>query len=541
MLSGPLLASVLGFITIVNPVRISRYIENPGPSLKAQYKVITDLNLPATWLATYDALVHPETKTILTNLDPRQEIGLFMEVTPIFSEAAGVKYHQTGSWHFANAVFLSGYTQEERLKLIDTIFSRFKEMYGRYPTSVGSWWIDSFSLNYMQQKYGITGTLGCADQFSTDNYQLWGQYWSVPFYPSKKHAGLPAQSSKNKIPIVKSLWAARDPEKGYTSSLYSTQDYLIKELDINYFEKLVRLYAWPHENKFGHIVVGLESDLLPHEYEKEFKKQMELVNKLSLEVNVTTLEKFNKWYIDKFPDLSPDHKIVGDNAVWEQTPFYRKATINKMVVDWRYYPKDFEEPYNLWPNRENTLFINMPAITDNVSNNYSFKESDIKKWSFDRLEFSDWSSETKHAFATVKFWPRLFLGQGWNLIKREKYVVEPDEMLALFYLKYLPNGQVMLVDQECLQCEYFGNTKPAVYANLRDYVSNKSNKAVIKSKILLKPGVAEQIKTEIKQNNIKYLYLVKYGSYNEGLPYSPGDLAIEKIYENARAQIWRVK
>lgn len=530
-----------GFINIVNPVRVSRYLEHSGPSLQAQYKVISELNLSATWLITYDALTNSEILPIVKAMNSAQELGIFMEVTPDFALVAGVKYHQTGSWHFANAVFLSGYTQEERLKLIDTVFARFKKIFGRYPSTIGAWWIDSFSLNYMQQKYNIIATLGCADQFATDNYQLWGQYWSAPFYPSKNHAGIPAQTIKDKIPVVKSLWAARDPEKGYTNSLYSTQDYLMKGLDINYFEKLVRLYAWPHGNKFGQIVVGLESDLLPDEYNKEFKKQMQLVAKLSNEVRVVTLEKFSKWYIEEFPDISPEYKIISGNATWEQTPFYRKGTIDGKVVDWRIYPPEFEEPYNLWPNRENSLMINLPAVVDSISNSYDFRDANIKDWKFNRFEFTDWSVETKHAFASTKFWLRLFLGQGWNLISRQKYVIEPDEMLALFYLKYLPAGKVMVVDQECLQCEYFGNYKPAVFANLRDYVTKFSGKKIIKNQILLKTGIALQIKQNLKRYNISYLYLVKYGSYLEILPYSPGDLGIEKIYENARTQIWKVK
>lgn len=530
-----------GFINIVNPVRVSRYLGHSGPSLQAQYKVISEFNLPATWLVTYEALANSEILPIIKSMNSAQEIGIFMEVTPDFAQAAGIEYHQTGSWHFANAVFLSGYTQEERLKLIDTVFVKFKGIFNRYPSTVGAWWIDSFSLNYMQQKYNIVATLGCADQFVTDNYQLWGQYWSAPFYPSKNHAGIPAQTVKDKIPLVKSLWAARDPEKGYASSLYSTQDYLMKGLDINYFEKLVRLYAWPHSNKFGQIVVGLEADLLPDEYNKEFRKQMQLVAKLSNEVQVVTLEKFSKWYVEEFPGLSPDYKTISDNAVWEQTPFYRKGTINGKIVDWRIYPPGFEEPYNLWPNRENSLMINLPALIDSMSNSYDFRTADIKGWKFNRFIFTDWSIETRHAFSSVKFWLRLFLGKGWNLISRQRYVVEPDEMLALFYLKYLPTGNVMVLDQECLQCEYFGAYKPAVFANLRNYIARLSGKKVIKSMVLLKPGVALQVTKVLKQDNISYLYLVKYGNYLETLPYSPGDLGVEKIYENARVQIWKVR
>ena len=187
------------FITIVNPVRVSVYTPNPVASLRAQYSIISHYKSPATWLLTYDVLNRPEMVTEFKKFSPNQELGIFLEITPEFSKAVGVEYHNTGSWHFANAVFLSGYIQEERIKFMDTVFAKFKEQFGYYPVSVGAWWVDSFSLQYMHDKYGIIANLGVADQYSTDNYQVWGTYWSTPYYPNINHAGIPAASTDNKI------------------------------------------------------------------------------------------------------------------------------------------------------------------------------------------------------------------------------------------------------------------------------------------------------------------------------------------------------
>ncbi len=93
------------FITIVNPVRISSYSPNPVASLKSQYGVISQYNLPATWLLTYDILNRPEMTAEFKKFSLSQELGIFLEVTPEFSKIAGVTYHNTGSWHFANSVF----------------------------------------------------------------------------------------------------------------------------------------------------------------------------------------------------------------------------------------------------------------------------------------------------------------------------------------------------------------------------------------------------------------------------------------------------
>lgn len=256
------------FVTIVNPVRISQYTKDPRASVTSEYEVVKEFSLPATWLLTYDVINKQELVDVFRLMDEKQELGIFLEVTANFAKEAGISYHETGFWHHATSVFLSGYTQEERRKLIDTVFEKFKEVFGYYPDSVGSWWTDSYSLAYIKEKYGITVNLGLADQFSTDGYQVWGTPWQVPFYPSKYHTGIPAVDKETKLDVVNLQWAARDPYNGYVSSLYSTQDYSISRigLSIDYFEKLIRLYARKNNNSFGQMVIGLEGDLEPESY-----------------------------------------------------------------------------------------------------------------------------------------------------------------------------------------------------------------------------------------------------------------------------------
>ena len=45
----------------------------------------------------------------------------------------------------------------------------------------------------------------------------------------------------------------------------------------------------------------------------------------------------------------------------------------------------------------------------------------------------------------------------------------------------------------------------------------------------------------LKEKNIDYIYLTKYEDYIETLPYLPEDLELEKVYENANSEIWKVK
>jgi len=296
-------------VTIVNPIRISPYVKDIVGNLRAQYGVVRSNELPATWLLTYDVLKENDALKIITEFDSSQEIGLFMEVGNVLAEEAGVKYDENGSWQHAKNVFLTGYEQKERMLLIDTYFREFNNVFGYYPRSVGAWWIDSYSLRYMQDRYNIQANLGLADQFSTDGYRVWGTYWQGPYYPSLEHAGIPAKGN-NKVDVVTIQWAVRDPLNGYYDSYYSTQDYKLTEkvLDISYFDKLLKTYTIKGSSDINQITVGLEGDLSPAAYEDEFRGQIELIKKYQLAetVDVLTMTEL----ADRFRKMHPDGKIV---------------------------------------------------------------------------------------------------------------------------------------------------------------------------------------------------------------------------------------
>ena len=75
--------------------------------------------------------------------------------------------------------------------------SDFKRIFGFYPKSAGSWFIDAHTLNYLSQKYGIIASCNCKDQIGTDGYTMWGGYWNQAYYPSINNAYMPAQNPEN--------------------------------------------------------------------------------------------------------------------------------------------------------------------------------------------------------------------------------------------------------------------------------------------------------------------------------------------------------
>lgn len=643
------------FINIVNPIRISVYSPSPKDSLASQYSEVKKRKLPATWLFNYDVLADKGIMEVAQEMDKSQELGLFLEITPVFSSEAGVIYNKTDSWHRANSVFLSGYTQEDRIKLIDTLFEKFKKIFGDYPKSVGAWWIDSYSLSYMQKKYNITANLTCADQFEMDGYQIWGQPWSVPFYPNKIHAGIPASSINSKLDVVTIQWAARDPLNGYgssTASRFSTQDYTETE----YFKKLVNLYAKSHNNMFGQLTVGLEGDFPPQSYGGFFASWLDVIKQENLNgnINVTTMSDFSNWYRNKFPQLSPVYITQSDDflgkrikSIWYNSPYYRMnivydyGTKETRVKDFRTYQDNFQEPYYISPNRDLNLSINIPSHIDSVSNQeeewkvssgelvkisadneiliLSYKNDVQIKLTKDNISFDniknipdalinsamlDFKRQGKHinlmpkinwnfpkeglifrsltqeatyflkqrkiilleilitlTFFTVTFFtartnkPLIFkvliissftiliLGGGlnWYIANSKLYFVSQAEIDALNRLKYMPGKRIIIFDRVCLQCSWHTQYMPAVFANKREYVKRLTGKEIIYNSSVFAAKTRPDGRQELNKLNADYIYAVNFEDYRELVPFSPGDLNIDKIYANANAQIWKIR
>jgi len=344
-------------VSIVNPIRGNDFWQNSKTITEVpnfQSQLISALNLPATWLVRFDALIDPSIQDFLRKIDSSNEVGLFLEVTPTLAEKVGVTYNRSENWHFPRSVFLVGYSPGDRVKMIDVIFEEYKQIFGSYPTSVGAWWIDAFSLNYMRNKYKIEANLAVADQYSTDSYQVWGLFWSTPFYPSKNNALMPAGSVSEKIGVVTTQWAPRDPILGYGNgvldSTYSVQpnDYILRGLDIEYFKKLLSIYSF--------VTIGLENDFTDPQILDEYKRQIEHLSKLTQEnqLRPMTMTEYARFYKSQNPTISPASLVFSKDllggerkAVWFQSPVYRVGWFyndqGSVIRDLRLYNDSIKE------------------------------------------------------------------------------------------------------------------------------------------------------------------------------------------------------
>ncbi len=430
----PVNAQTTKNVTIVNPIRGQDFWSYPYGILetpRGQYQSLTRLNLPATWLVRYDALTNSEVQTFLKGLSKNQEIGLFMEVTPTFTKEAGVTYHQSQSWHYPESVFLTGYSVEDRHKLIDTAFEKYKSLFGAYPQSVGAWWIDAGSLQYMRDKYQIEANMDVADQYSTDHYQIWGQYFSVPFYPSKNNALMPAQSPETKIGVVTIQWATRDPYNSYGNgageSTYSVQpnDYVLHKLGIDYFKKLLAIYP--------QVTIGIENDFDWKVYGAEYTRQLEAIRG----TQVTTMADYATFYAKQNPGISPNVLISADDplgtsskVVWYHTDKYRVGL--------------FYGPYGV-------------AIRDLRQFNDSAEESCLKV-ACSELNFSQTAQKV---LDEVTFGTRWLLDEG--KISNYKVTQKPNEVVVTYTNQAGVNRTIRLLPNDI---EVDGRIQPVSFAIL---------------------------------------------------------------------------
>jgi hypothetical protein len=205
----PRIINIVNFIRAVEP-RMDMDLLKP---VVEQIKLVRKHNLPATFLMQYDAMLDDRFVSLLKKELPENcEIGGWFEVVQPQVEAVGLPWRGRYPWDWhAEVGFSVGYTPEERDKLVDEFMRKFKEVFGRYPVSVGSWFFDAHTLAYMADKYSVRASCNCKDQYGTDGYTLWGGYWNQAYYPSRTNAFMPAQSADQQIPMPVFRMLGSDP------------------------------------------------------------------------------------------------------------------------------------------------------------------------------------------------------------------------------------------------------------------------------------------------------------------------------------------
>ena len=316
-------------MTLVNPVRgRNLWLDKTLKPITDQYSVSAKYNFPTTWLLQYDALVDEELVTAVKSFEIGGEKGVLLEVSANLADESGVVYNSELKWSNPAVIFLSAYSQGERRLLIDTLFHQFKKDFGYYPKSVGAWWIDSYSINYIKEKYGLKIVMIVADQKTTDSYGVWGQWWGYPYYPSKYNVLIPVVGGLMDTVVIQ--WAQRDPILAYgEGSRYSNfslqaNDYIRSGKNTDYFKDLTGVYL-DCQNPIGQITVGLETGMESIAFHGEYVKQLEVVSEYK-KIEAVTMSDFAGKFRSVYKE-NPKNITIGS---WNLTPIQRE---NKILGD----------------------------------------------------------------------------------------------------------------------------------------------------------------------------------------------------------------
>lgn len=297
--------------------------------------------VPATFLLQYDALISEPYVRLMKGLPGNCEVGAWLEMNRPHVEAAGLRWRGDHEWVYAaHIAFLTGYTPEEREKLIDAYMGKFLDVFGYYPKSVGSWYIDAHSLAYMKEKYGIEAACICRDQIGTDGYTLWGGYWNQAYYPSRRNAYMPAQTDEGQINVPVFRMLGPDPiyqyDKGLGKNGQGCDSMEPAYPDSGSNETWVSYYMQSHCEQpclaFSYVQVGQENSFTWPLIGPGLEMQMALLDNLSRSGKIVfqTLGESGRWMLANYPHTPAtsvtalkDVRNEGRQSVWYNSRKYR--------------------------------------------------------------------------------------------------------------------------------------------------------------------------------------------------------------------------
>lgn len=335
-------------IVIVNQVRGTECCEIGSLAhLDTQLNTSTKLGLRATYAIRYDSLKNQE---IMSLLKSRQEkypnlvqLGGFLEITPSLAKDSGVLYTAPErDWYKTTHAYPAGYSREDRLRILDAYMAAFYTEFKYYPELTVGWFVDTYSLSYLHERYHVLVHELTREQWGTDSYTLSGGPPHYPYVSSKNWSFLPGSGG---ITIIRQT--ITDPRYNYgdASSGFTSQpnDYG-RDKDFAYFTSLLSTVLNQPSTQPRFAVLGLENSM-------EDKYQLEYVSQL--EHLVANYKELNYPSPGDIVELASDNQVslfAGQSAYTIATPSYRVRLLIKdeqvMITDLRLYNQQISDPYH---------------------------------------------------------------------------------------------------------------------------------------------------------------------------------------------------
>ena len=340
---------------------------------KRELDIVNEYGIDNTFLLQYDALIHPSYIELFKTCDSdHTEIGLWYEIVQPLCENAGIEWRGEAAWDWHVVPgFSMAYSIADREKLADVAMNDFKDIYGFYPKTVASWLIDTHSLSYMSEKYGVEAFAICRDQVNTDAYTLVGGYFNQGYFPSKYNCFTPAQTNENtiKTPVFRLL--GPDPIHNYDNDKYlkNNKDKFGNVFTLEaahplannreYMDWFFTTYFKNEDLGFSYAQIGQENGFSDEFVAENLKNQIDILLKHYPDVQFKKMSDTGKLFKEKYDCVTPA------TCVWANTDWNTGEDIQSLYYDCKNYS------VNLF-RCENRVFIRSLYLFDDKIKEYYY-------------------------------------------------------------------------------------------------------------------------------------------------------------------------
>ena len=388
-MNGRAIINIYNFIRMSN-TEPSVFVQDDFDAIKNELIHVKQHGFPGTYALKYDALMEPRYQNLLKDyLDENDEISAWWEISEPLCQRAGIAFHDSRNEEKYDdrlgSAYSLGYTPEERKKLVDAYMADFHDIFGKYPETIGSWVLDSVTLQYAADKYGVVGGAICRDQIGTDGFTLWGGFPTGIYYPSRNNEFIPAQTKDNQMTIPMFRLLGPDP-------IYNFEE----QVRPNHAGIFTTEPAWPagrnpkwirwiftrltDEDNLGvnYAMVGQENGFLWENIEPGFEPQLNILEELSksrhlrIETMGTTARWFKKQYT-RTPPLTYQASFDWDentklSTMWYASSGYRISFLGEKqhlrIRDFFLYDENYCSRYLTKPiTTPGSLFDALPILS----------------------------------------------------------------------------------------------------------------------------------------------------------------------------------
>lgn len=311
-------------VNIYNFIRMSHvepsvFIQDDFETVKKQMILVGQYGFPATYALKYDALTEPRYQELIqTYAGENDEISAWWEITEELCRKAGVRFRgsaQTKEYdERVNSAYSIGYEPGERMLLVDAYMDDFRNIFGYYPKTIGSWVLDTVTISHAAERYKVTGSAICRDQMGTDGFTLWGGFPNGIYYPGRKNENIPSDTIDGQLTVPMFRLLGPDPIYSFEQDVrpglhgvYTLEPSWLTGRDPDWIDWFFGCLTKEDTLGVGYAHVGQENNFLWENIRPGMEPQMEKLKKLLEEgtVRVETMADSAAWFLKNYRMTPP--------------------------------------------------------------------------------------------------------------------------------------------------------------------------------------------------------------------------------------------